>query len=64
MQAGTKFWPVNYTTAPWQCLYFFPESQGQGELRPTLPQVVGSIGLGEIGFVFGFGFRLMVAAPD
>src|SRR6185437_3963744 len=30
---------------PWQCLYFLPEPQGQTSLRPTLPQVVGSLGL-------------------
>src|SRR5215469_13245464 len=23
-------------SAPWQCLYFLPEPQGQGSLRPTL----------------------------
>src|SRR5262249_10609264 len=30
---------VRYSTlesAPWQCLYFLPEPQGQGSLRPTL----------------------------
>src|SRR5690606_37857221 len=29
---------------PWQCLYFFPDPQGQGALRETLPQVAGSFG--------------------
>ena len=29
---------------PWQCLYFLPEPQGQGSLRPTLPQLDGSFG--------------------
>lgn len=29
---------------PWQCLYLRPEPQGQGSLRPTRPQVVGSFG--------------------
>ena len=29
---------------PWQCLYFLPEPQGQGSLRPTWPQVAGSFG--------------------
>src|SRR4051812_49236172 len=28
-------------TIPWHCLYFLPEPQGQGSLRPTLPQVDG-----------------------
>ncbi len=27
---------------PWQCLYFFPEPQGQGALRGVAPQVEGS----------------------
>ncbi len=26
-----------YASAPWQCLSFLPEPQGQGWLRPTLP---------------------------
>ena len=30
--------------APWQCLYFLPEPQGQASLRPTLPQVAGFFG--------------------
>ena len=30
---------------PWQCLYFLPEPQGQTSLRPTLPQVEGSLAL-------------------
>src|SRR6185312_4454000 len=30
-----------YASWPWQCLYFLPEPQGQGSLRPTLPQVAG-----------------------
>ena len=25
-----------YDSLPWQCLYFLPEPQGQGSLRPTL----------------------------
>src|SRR5215831_5392041 len=29
---------------PWQCLNFLPEPHGQASLRPTLPQVVGSLG--------------------
>ena len=29
---------------PWQCLNFLPEPQGQGSLRPTRPQLVGSFG--------------------
>jgi hypothetical protein len=27
---------VRYASRPWHCLYFFPEPQGQGELRPIL----------------------------
>lgn len=30
------------TIAPWQCLNFLPEPQGQALLRVGLPQVVGS----------------------
>src|SRR5258708_12217224 len=30
-----------YASLPWQCLYFFPEPQGQAALRATLPQVAG-----------------------
>src|SRR5450631_2964375 len=30
---------------PWQCLNFLPEPHGQTSLRPTLPQVAGSLGL-------------------
>src|SRR5262249_59621386 len=30
---------------PWQCLNFLPDPQGQGSLRPTLPQLDGSFGL-------------------
>ena len=33
-----------YTKAPWQCLYFFPEPQGQGSLRPTRPHDAGFFG--------------------
>src|SRR5258708_11288607 len=33
-----------YPNRPWQCLNFFPEPQGQTSLRPTLPQVAGSLG--------------------
>jgi hypothetical protein len=33
-----------YANAPWQCLYFLPEPQGQVSLRPTLPQVDWSLG--------------------
>lgn len=29
---------------PWQCLYFFPEPQGQGALRGVAAQVEGSFG--------------------
>ncbi len=25
----------HYESLPWQCLYFLPEPQGQGSLRPT-----------------------------
>src|SRR5487761_291982 len=28
--------PSTLDRAPWQCLYFFPEPQGQGSLRPIL----------------------------
>src|SRR6266516_3227564 len=34
-----------HANRPWQCLYFLPEPHGQGSLRPTLPQDVGSLGL-------------------
>lgn len=30
------------TSAPWQCLNFLPDPQGQSALRPGVPQVVGS----------------------
>src|ERR1700744_3520380 len=33
-----------YAYLPWQCLYFFPEPQGQSSLRPTLPQLAGLFG--------------------
>src|SRR5690606_847848 len=36
---------TRHTRTPWQCLNFLPEPQGQGSLRPTLPQVEGSDGL-------------------
>src|SRR5690606_29992848 len=32
------------TSAPWQCLNFLPDPQGQGSLRLTRPQVAGSFG--------------------
>ena len=32
------------TNLPWQCLYFLPDPQGQGSLRPTRPQLEGSFG--------------------
>src|SRR5262249_3702966 len=28
--------PSTLDNAPWQCLYFFPDPQGQGSLRPIL----------------------------
>ena len=28
--------PIHQLSLPWQCLYFLPEPQGQGSLRPTL----------------------------
>lgn len=31
-------------TRPWQCLYFFPDPQGQGALRGVAAQVEGSAG--------------------
>ena len=34
-----------YDNAPWQCLYFLPDPQGQASLRPTLPHVEGSSAL-------------------
>ena len=33
-----------HANRPWQCLNFFPEPHGQTSLRPTLPQVAGSLG--------------------
>ena len=44
-------------TRPWQCLYFLPEPQGQGSLRPLAPQVAGSAG------VDAGGERRAAAAP-
>src|SRR5262245_28152351 len=37
--------PTSYANRPWQCLYFLPEPHGQASLRPTLPQLDGSLGL-------------------
>ena len=31
-------------STPWQCLYFLPDPQGQGSLRPTRPQLSGLFG--------------------
>ncbi len=38
--------------APWQCLNFLPEPQGQGALRETFPQVDGSFGLAAVRWPF------------
>ena len=36
--------PEPFRPCPWQCLYFLPEPQGQGSLRPLGPQVPGRSG--------------------
>src|SRR5690606_10090715 len=39
---GGRAWPPPaQCRRPWQCLYFLPDPQGQGALRPTLPQLSG-----------------------
>jgi hypothetical protein len=43
--AATPCNPAAYdTNAPWQCLNFLPEPQGQAALRDTFPQVDVSFG--------------------
>jgi len=37
-----RCWGRDQPSRPWQCLYFLPDPQGQGALRPVLPQVEGS----------------------
>jgi hypothetical protein len=34
-----------YTPAPWHFLYFFPDPQGQGSLRPTGAPGIGPVGI-------------------
>src|SRR5579864_4074328 len=41
------------TSLPWQCLNFLPEPHGQVSLRPTLPQLAGSLGSRSAGTVGG-----------
>ena len=41
--------PPRHATLPWQCLYFRPEPQGQGALRPTLLRPPGRPGGAEDG---------------
>src|SRR5215207_8233765 len=45
--AGGRAYPT-VTAAPWHFLYFLPEPQGQGSLRPTLASLL-ALGCGRTG---------------
>src|SRR5260370_41727460 len=64
-QAPPGYAHQRYAYRPWQCLNFLPEPHGHTSLRPTLPQLVGSLGLrAALALVLAPALRAIVATAS